>query len=43
MSLDDYCMYGRTNLVKQLQHNSEDIGMGFVYFIKQHHCIGTLL
>lgn len=36
-------MDGRTNLVKQLQHNSEDVGMGFVHLVKEHHCAGTLL
>lgn len=29
------------HLIEELQHDSEDIRMGLVYFIKQDNCVGT--
>lgn len=35
------CSY--THLIKELQHDSENIRVGLVYFIKQHNGVGTRL
>lgn len=31
------------DLVEELQHDGQDVRVGFVHLVKQHNCIGTSL